>query len=127
MPLEDLIGIGNEALFMAAQKWKPKKNVRFSSYACAFILRWVLRELNNTANTIRLPVNIMLDIKKMNYNERMLTQDLGRKPTIQELSAAIGMSTNKIYQLRGFLNREPISLDSLESEKFNEEIEEWQI
>ena len=123
-PLEDLIGMGNEALLLAARKWKPTKGVRFSSYACAFIRRFVLRELNNTENAIRLPVNIMLAIKKMRYEERVLSQILGRAPTVTELAKVLGVSTARIHQLRGYLSREPISLDSLESEKFNEESEE---
>jgi DNA-directed RNA polymerase sigma subunit (sigma70/sigma32) len=123
-PLEDLIGMGNEALLLSARKWKPKKGVRFSSYACAFIRQFVLRELNNTENVIRLPVNIMLAIKKMRYEERVLSQILGRAPTVTELAKVLNVSTARIHQLRGYLAREPISLDSLESEKFNEENEE---
>ena len=109
MPQEDLIAMGNEALFLAAMKWPPKKGVRFSSYACVFIRQHVLRELNNTENTIRLPVNIMLDIKKMNYNEQALTQVLGRKPTTSELATILNTTVGRIHQLRGYLNREPIS------------------
>jgi len=124
MPLEDLIAIGNEALLLAAMKWKPKKNVRFSSYACVFIRQHVLRELNNTENAIRLPVNIMLDIKKMNYKEQTLTQLLGRKPTVQELAIILSTTTARIYQLKGYLNREPISLEAYENDNFTEESEE---
>lgn len=123
-PLEDLIGMGNEALLLAARSWKPTKSVRFSSYACAFIRRFVLRELNNTSNIIRLPVNIMLNIKKMKYEERVLSQLLGREPTVTELSAILDISVSRVHQLRGYISREPVSLDSLENEKFLEENEE---
>lgn len=124
MPLEDLIGIGNEALFLAAKNWIPMKRVRFSSYACAYIRRYVLRELNNTENTIRLPVNIMLDIKKMLYKERVLTQMLGREPTVQELATILNTTPARIYQLRGYLSREPVSLEELENNQPKEENEE---
>ena len=123
-PLEDLIGMGNEALILAARKWVPKKNVRFSSYACFFIRRFVLRELNNTENIIRLPVNIMLAIKKMRYEERVLSQILGREPTIAELAKVLNVNTSRIHQLRGYLSREPISLDNIEQDKHFEENEE---
>jgi len=123
-PLEDVIQIGNEALMMAAMKWKPVKNIRFSAYAMSFIRRWVLRELNNTENAIRLPVNIMLDIKKMKYEERILRQLLGREPTVPEMAAVLNISTNRIYQLKGYISREPISLDALENDKPIEESEE---
>jgi len=100
------------------------KNIRFSAYAMSFIRRWVLRELNNTENAIRLPVNIMLDIKKMKYEERILRQLLGREPTVPEMAAVLNISTNRIYQLKGYISREPISLDALENDKPIEESEE---
>jgi RNA polymerase primary sigma factor len=124
MPMEDILAIGNEMLLIAAKRWKPYKDVPFAGYARPFIERGVRRELDNTANIIRLPVNIMEALKKMNYNEQALSQVLGRKPTVAELSTILGVSTARIHQLRGYINREPISLDSLETDKFNEEKEE---
>lgn len=123
-PMDDLIQMGNEALLLAARRWKPTKGVRFSSYACAFIRRFVLRELNNTENVIRLPVNIMQDIKKMRYEEQALSQILGRSPSVAEVAKVLGVAVKRVHQLQGYLVREPISLDSLENEKFNEESEE---
>jgi len=123
-PMDDLIQMGNEALLLAARRWKPTKGVRFSSYACAFIRRFVLRELNNTENVIRLPVNIMEAIKKMRYEEQALSQILGRAPTTSELAKVLNVSTGRVHQLESYLTREPISLDALENEKFNEENEE---
>ena len=123
-PMDDLIQMGNEALLLAARRWKPTKGVRFSSYACAFIRRFVLRELNNTENVIRLPVNIMEAIKKMRYEEQALSQILGRKPSTSELAKVLNVSINRVHQLEGYMTREPISLDSLENEKFTEESEE---
>ena len=124
VPMADLIQMGNEALVLAAQRWKPREGVRFSSYACPFIYKHVSRELNNTTNAIRLPVNIMLAIKKMHYTERVLSQDLGRKPTVEELAETLGTNIKKVHQLKNYINREPISLESLESENHQEEIDE---
>ena len=41
--VEDIIAIGNEALFKAALRWKPKNNSKFATYAKPFILRGVQR------------------------------------------------------------------------------------
>jgi RNA polymerase primary sigma factor len=123
-PSEDLIAIGNEALLLAAMNWIPKTNVRFSSYACVFIKQHVLRELDNTENVIRLPVNIMSDIKKMNYNEQILFQSLGRKPTIKELANVLETDTTKIYQLKSYLSMEPIGLEVNENDTLMEDKEE---
>jgi DNA-directed RNA polymerase sigma subunit (sigma70/sigma32) len=123
-PVEDVIGIGNEMLIVAAKRWKPMGNIRFSAFARSFIIRGVQRELDNTSNIIRLPINIMEGIKRMNYNEQALAQVLGRKPTTQELATIMDVPASKIYQLKGYLSREPVSLDSLNQEKHTEENEE---
>jgi len=123
-PVEDVIGIGNEMLFVAAKRWKPMGNIRFSAFARSFIIRGVQRELDNTSNIIRLPINIMEGIKRMNYNEQALAQVLGRKPTTQELATIMDVQPSKIHQLKGYLSREPVSLDSLNQERHTEENEE---
>jgi DNA-directed RNA polymerase specialized sigma subunit len=123
-PLEDIIAIGNEMLFIAAKRWKPYKNVPIAGYARPIIERGVRRELDNTSNTIRLPINIMEELKRMNYNERALSQVLGRKPSVAELATLVGCTATRIHQLKGFLTREPISLDNLNNENLQEENEE---
>lgn len=123
-PEEDMLAIGNEMLFAAAKRWKPMGSIRFSAFARSFIERGVRRELDNTSNTIRLPINIMEAIKKMNYNERALSQLLGRKPSVKELATILGTTTTKVHQLKGYITREPISLDNLENDKHFEENEE---
>ena len=120
---EDIIAIGNMKLLEAARRWKPYKDVPFAGYARPFIERGVRREIDNTANTIRLPINIVEDIYRMNYNEQVLTQMLGRKPTVPELAKILDCKPEKIHRLRGCVNREPISLDNLNNND-NEEHEE---
>ena len=124
VPHEDIIAIGNEMLIVAAKRWKPIGNIKFSAFARKFIIRGVQRELDNTANIIRLPVNIMEALKKMNYNERALSQVLGRKPTVQELATILDTTPAKIHQLKGYISREPVSLDSISEEKHFEEQDE---
>ena len=124
VPMEDMLAMGNEQLLIAARRWKPTNNAKFATYAKSFILKGVRRELDNTSNIIRLPVNIAESIKKMNYNERALSQVLGRKPTIAELATIVGVTTARIHQLRGYISRELISLDNLNNENLQEENEE---
>ena len=124
LPMEDLIAIGNECLLISAKRWKPIGDAGFSSYARSFIEKGVRRELDNTSNMIRLPVNIMQAIRKMSYNERALSQSLGRDPTVAELADAMDVTIARIYQLKGYINREPISLDLMNNEKHAEEKEE---
>ena len=79
------------------------------------------RALDNTANLIRLPINIMEQIKRLNYNARALTQMLGRPPTVTELANIMKVKESKIYQLQNHLSREPISINNLKQENHIEE------
>ena len=121
MPVEDIIGIGNECLLMAGRKWKPKNNAKFATFAKSFIEKGVRRELDNLSNIIRLPMNIVEALKKLNYNDRALSQILGRKPKPAELAKIMGISERKLAQLQSFMTREPISIDHLNTERFSDE------
>lgn len=121
VPVEDMLAMGNEALFMAGRRWKPKNNARFATYAKSFIEKGVRRDLDNTANLIRLPINIMEQIKKFNYNKRSLAQVLGREPKIGELATIMNVSEAKIHQLQSHINKEPISIHNLKQENNMEE------
>lgn len=123
-PVEDILAMGNMGLILAAKKWVPTKNNGFASYAGNYIRRYVTRELDNTSDTIRLPINIKEQIKKMNYTERTLTQVLGRKPKTSEVASVAGFSVSKVNRLKGYISREPISLDALMQDKFLEELED---
>jgi RNA polymerase primary sigma factor len=124
MPAEDIIQLGNEGLILAAAKWTPTKNARFAAYAGNYILRHVTRQLDNTERLIRLPINIVEAIKKMNYLDRQLRQSLGREPTPKELAAEMRVSTRRISQLKGYVAREPVSLDAMLTDMQDEGVEE---
>ena len=119
--MEDLIGFGNEALLLAARKWKPMDNIRFISYARQVILTEVNRGVANTKNLIRLPVNVTEEIRRMRYTERTLTQELGREPTVHELAQKLNVSPLRIAELNGILNKEPISLENFNTEHLGDE------
>jgi len=121
VPVEDMIAMGNESLFKTAKQWKPTNNAKFATYAKSFIFKDVRRALDNTANLIRLPINIMEQIKRLNYNARTLTQMLGRPPTVTELAKIMKVRESKIYQLQNHLSREPISINNLKQENHIEE------
>lgn len=121
VPPTDLIGMGNEAMLIAGRRWRPTNNARFATYAKPFIEMGVRRELDNTANIIRLPINIMEEVKRLNYHTRNLSQQLGREPKISEISKSTGLKEERVYELRNYLNREPVSLNNLKNENQIEE------
>lgn len=121
VPVEDMVSMGNEALLISARRWKPKNNAKFATYAKPFIEKGVRRELDNTSNIIRLPINIMEAIKRLNYNDRVLSQILGRKPKNAELAKIMNITESNIAELQSFMTTEPISIDQLNTERFSDE------
>ena len=119
--VEDLINIGNEQLVKSAKRWIPTNNARFATYARSFILKGTRRELDNTSNMIRLPVNVSEQIKKMNYNNRALSQVLGRKPKASEIATMMGVHENVVLKLQSYIGREPVSLESIDEERHMED------
>lgn len=121
--MEDMLGFGNEALILAAKKWQPMGKIRFASYAKKVIITEVNRAVANTKNIIRLPVNITEEMRRNKYAERVLTQQLQRKPTDKELADHLGTTPQRIAYINSVLNKEPISMESVNSEHLKEEDE----
>ena len=124
VPAEDLIQMGNEGLILAAQRWPASSKTGFASYAGAYIQRHVTRQLDNTERLIRLPVNIVEAIKRMSYIERKLKQTLGREPTPKELATMMNVPTKHIGLLKSYIQREPVSLDTILNDMHEEGNEE---
>jgi RNA polymerase primary sigma factor len=124
VPFEDLIAMGNEALIRAARRWVPKNNARFATYAKPFIIKGVRRALDNEWALIRVPVNIAEEIRRMKYAERVLTQELRRAPTDEELADRLLVHVSRLDELRACIVKEPTSIESFNQEKFKEESEE---
>lgn len=122
-PQEDLIGMGNLALLKAARQWSPTNGAKFATYAKGFIIRGIERGLDDTENLIRIPIKTKEEIRKMLYTERVLTQKLGKTPTIQELATILNKTTKRIGQLKFYLSQEPSSLDALQLDRLDDEEE----
>ena len=121
VPQEDIIGLGNEGLLKAAQRWKPTNGAKFATYAKPFILRAVERGLDNTENIVRIPIKVREEIRKMTYTERVLTNTLGRAPTLIELASVLNKPVSRINQLKFYLLQEPSSLDAINTDKLEDE------
>jgi RNA polymerase primary sigma factor len=119
--MEDMLGFANEELFRAAKKWKAQGNIRFATYAKRFIILGVNRGVANTKNIIRLPVNIMEEIRRTKYTERMLTQALQREPSVKELADKLGVPVDQVLRLNTILAKEPISLEIFNTEHLKDD------
>jgi RNA polymerase sigma factor (sigma-70 family) len=110
LSLLDLIEEGNVGLLHAARKFQPDRGTRFSTYATWWIRQAVVRALANQARTIRLPVHVELLLSQYMKRRSILTQKLGRPPTLEEVAAEMGRSAAELEQLES-LRQHPVSLD----------------
>jgi RNA polymerase primary sigma factor len=96
LSLPDLINEGNLGLIKAAKRFDETRGFKFISYAVWWIRQSILQALAEQARIVRLPLNKIGIINKVNRAFSDLEQDLGRTPTIDELADALELSHKDI-------------------------------
>ena len=97
LSLPDLINEGNLGLIKAAQRFDETRGFKFISYAVWWIRQSILQALAEQSRIVRLPLNKIGSINKINKPAR-LEQEFERPPTAAELAETLDMTLDEVKQ-----------------------------
>jgi len=96
LPMGDLIQEGNVGLMIAVDKFEYRMGNRFSTYASWWIRQAITRALSQKSRTIRLPLHLSDQLRRITAVNQILGQELGREPSDIELSQRLDMTPDSV-------------------------------
>lgn len=94
--IEDLINEGNIGLIKAVDRFDASKGFKFISYAVWWVRQSIMQYIYENGNMVRLPINKINVIGKINKATDKLSQTLDREPTSEEIQAITNFSADDI-------------------------------
>ena len=110
LPLEDLIAEGNMGLVRAATRYDEGVGVKFTTYGVWWIRQGILSALAEKARMVRLPVNKIKHLSKLDRIASDLKQEFGREPSVDEIAYRAELKPKQVQDLLD-ASRWHVSLD----------------
>jgi len=98
LSLPDLINEGNLGLIKAAQRFDETRGFKFISYAVWWIRQSILQALAEQARIVRLPLNKIGSINKINRTFADLEQKFEREPSVNEIAQALEIAPEEVKE-----------------------------
>jgi RNA polymerase primary sigma factor len=111
LTLPDLINEGNLGLIKAAQKFDETRGFKFISYAVWWIRQSILQALAEQARIVRLPLNQVGSLNKINKAFSKLEQEYERPPSAEELAEILEVPEDKVKESMKVAGRH-VSMDA---------------
>lgn len=111
LSLPDLINEGNLGLIKAAQRFDETRGFKFISYAVWWIRQSILQSLAEQARIVRLPLNKIGSINKVNNTFARLEQDFQREPTSDEIAEILDVAPKEVREALKVASRH-VSMDA---------------
>ncbi|HEX5625208.1 MAG TPA: sigma-70 family RNA polymerase sigma factor [Saprospiraceae bacterium] len=111
LSLSDLINEGNLGLIKAAQRFDETRGFKFISYAVWWIRQSILQALAEQSRIVRLPLNKVGSLNKINRAFSELEQEFEREPSAEELATMLEIPTEEVETTMGVAARH-VSMDA---------------